>query len=360
MWPLLLFLILVVFVGKNESTWGFSTTTGTVPPYRFGTTSTTTPTAISTARLRTRCWNSPRRSASDLLGDDEPPLPFTPLVPLPSLPSPHPQQPRKSRLLSLNTSKNPIAHRTTNGAPSENWQSHTSRRRILLILKSTANWASLLCLFDCTILPLLSLLLPLVGWMNTGSTTTFAADGSLGSSFQHFLCHGVHTLALYFVVPTGTATVIWNYWTGHRNRWVAAMGLAGIVLVGWTNLPGSISSSSSSLLLQQVQHHNHSLLSHDGSTVYQLLHLMGSLLLLGSNLVAQQVLGCDCGIPFCRPVGKNTWKKKKNPLLVVPLASMRSGTTTTTTTAMSLQTQMIHHKQRLHLQSTRLTVMEDV
>jgi hypothetical protein len=175
---------------------------------------------------------------------------------------------------------------------------------------------------------------------------------------------GVHTVALYFVVPTGTATVIWNYWALHRNRWVAAMGLAGIVLVGWTNLPGS-NISSSSLLLQQVQHHNHSLLSHDGSTVYQLLHLMGSLLLLGSNLVAQQVLGCDCGIPFCRPVNKTTWKKKKkNPLLVVPLASTSSGTTTPpTTTAMSLQTQMIHHKQRqqrLQLTTTRLTVMEDV
>ena len=208
-----------------------------------------------------------------------------------------------------------------------------------------------------------------MGCIPAGSTTTTSTTLSLFSPAA--LGDWVHTLSLYVVVPTGTATVLWNYWTGHRTWWVAAMGLVGIVLVGWTNLP---ESSSSILLLPPLQHHHHpSLLlvgSHDGGSTtvvfFQVLHWMGSLLLLGSNVVAQRFLGCDCGIPFCRPPFRTTPQSKKHPLLVGPLlastagSSNRGSTTTptsTSTTAMTLQTQMIHHKKQ-HQQKRRVSSLK--
>ena len=254
-----------------------------------------------------------------------------------------------------------------------NWQKSRRRRRIFSILKRAADWASLLCLLDCTILPLLSLFLPfLVGCIPAGPTTTTSTTLPVSFFSPAALADWVHTLSLCVVVPTGTASVLWNYWTGHRTWWVAAMGLVGIVLVGWTNLP----ESSSVLLLPPLQHHHHpSLLlvgSHadGGSTAVvfsQVLHWMGSLLLLGSNVVAQRFLGCDCGIPFCRPPFRTTTQSKKNPLLVGPLllastagSSTRGSTTptTSTTTAMSLQTQMIHHKQQQKQQKRRVSSLQ--
>jgi len=221
-----------------------------------------------------------------------------------------------------------------------------------LHLKRVANWASLLCILDCTILPLVSLIvLPLFGWIKMGvldttmtsivtpDTIATAAVSAMSTSHHHHIHHihhyhsttrttssvfdlcesWIHGMALYFVVPVGTTTVTLNYWTGHRNIWIAGMGFFGILLVGLSSV-GHAGETVLHFLLPPGM----------GGDFHGLLHFIGSLCLFGSNTLSQR-LGCDCGIPFCRP------KKKKNGLSVSsssssihPLLKIPSTTTSTT------------------------------
>ncbi len=160
---------------------------------------------------------------------------------------------------------------------------------LLLALRSVANWASILCVLDCTLLPLLTIILPLIGWIST-------------TAFQNTLCVWSHSLALFFVLPLGTTTTLLNYVTGHRNKVVACIGIVGLVLIGIAN--GDV--------LEQLHH----------GILHRIVNLVGCGLLLGSNYLGQQ-LGCDCGIPFCKP------NKKVDP----------------PPSAMMMQTRMVQYKQ---------------
>jgi hypothetical protein len=107
------------------------------------------------------------------------------------------------------------------------------------------------------------------------------------ATLQQTLCVWSHSLAIYFVLPLGMTTTLLNYATGHRNKGVAYLGIAGLVLVGLAN--GEIF---------ELLHHG---------ILHRVVNLTGCALLLRSNYVAQQ-LGCDCGIPFCKPK-----KQQANP-----------------------------------------------
>jgi hypothetical protein len=186
--------------------------------------------------------------------------------------------------------------------------------------------------------------------MNLGSSSAAA------SAMQVNLCAWMHGLALYFVLPVGTTTVTWNYWTGHRNAFVAGLGVLGLTLVGLANID----------LVPHVLHHGTTT-----TTIHRIVNVLGCLLLLGSNVLSQQ-LGCDCGIPFCKPISGNKMDLQRggapnnHPLLVVPSSlSMSSSTTsgattTTTTTAMSFQTKMIQHKQQQQLLLLQQTTIPSI
>lgn len=123
-----------------------------------------------------------------------------------------------------------------------------------------------------------------------------------------WLCSFSHTLALNFVVPVASLTLGWNYATGHQNKGVAALGLLGVTLIGLANVE---------TFAWAHPHH-------------RIINVVGCGLLLLSNYAAQQ-LGCDCGLPFCKP------KAKKS---------------TPTTTPMMMQTRMIQYKSRAKTDGT--------
>lgn len=59
-------------------------------------------------------------------------------------------------------------------------------------MQQLSNIASMLCVLDCTILPLVSVLLPLLGF----------TTATIGSTSADSLLHSIgHTISLYFVVP---------------------------------------------------------------------------------------------------------------------------------------------------------------
>lgn len=161
--------------------------------------------------------------------------------------------------------------------------------QLLVTFRTVAHWANVLCILDCTVLPLLAIILPLMGWIGTTS------------ALQQSLCAWSHSLALYFVLPLGTTTTLLNYGTGHRNKGVAYLGIVGLLFIGIAN--GDI---------WEVLHHG---------PMHRVVNVVGCGMLWSSNYIGQK-LGCDCGVPFCKP---------KKPLDPPP-------------SAMMMQTRMIQYK----------------
>lgn len=227
-----------------------------------------------------------------------------------------PQAPQGQRRVILPRSHQ--ARPAASTAVASNMDPSSSRQNssiVLSAIQSTANWASFLCILDCTLLPLLSLALPLFEWLHIGTAT-----------WQHTLCVWSHGLALYFVLPVGCTTVSLNFVRGHGNWRVAGVGYIGLLLVGLANLDFV------------------PFLSH--GALHRVTNLLGCGLLLTSNYLSQQ-LGCECGIPFCRPGSRASASTATNPLLLgVAKQSSRptSAVKTSTSSAMSMQTRMVQFK----------------
>jgi MerC mercury resistance protein len=136
-------------------------------------------------------------------------------------------------------------------------------------LRQVSNFASMLCVLDCTVLPIMTVALPLLGIMN------------LGPARMDFLHHLGHKLALYFVLPVGGSTGLLNY-LSHKKKWIASLTAVGLVLVGFANshiryLPffGHVE------LLHVIQH----------GPMHRVVNIVGCGFLLGSNYLSQKQ-GC--------------------------------------------------------------------
>jgi len=138
-------------------------------------------------------------------------------------------------------------------------------------LSQVSNIASILCVADCTLLPLVTLVLPLLG---------FAASSSQGCHLNDF----GHSMALWFVIPVGSFAAISNF-LSHRRLKLTLPAIAGLVLVYLTN--------GHALLPHDLVHVFHSGLTH------RLVNLMGCALTLGSNYLSKKAApcydpNCDC------------------------------------------------------------------
>ena len=85
-------------------------------------------------------------------------------------------------------------------------------------LTSLANVASILCVVDCTVLPLVTVLFPLFG---------IAAGGSNMAGILETIGH---SLALWFVIPVGMLATATGY-LGHRSRRPVLPSALGLLLV---------------------------------------------------------------------------------------------------------------------------------
>ena len=222
------------------------------------------------------------------------------------------------------------------------------------VIQNISNWASLFCILDCTVLPLLTILLPLVGWVSAaigGSTTTAA--------LQHSLCVWSHNLAMYFVLPVGTFTTLWNYQTGHQNKRVAALGLVGIIVIGLANGGGEWIVAQLALVTTIPTHVLTTLTALHHGILHRVANLAGCALLLGSNYMAQQ-LGCDCGMAFCQPGGRRRpTASAPNPLLQVSSNHQRTASPAPQSSVMTMQTRMIQFKYQQELQQQQRQPLPD-
>lgn len=147
-------------------------------------------------------------------------------------------------------------------------------------LLKVSNFASLLCVLDCTILPVITIVLPLFGIV-AGSPAQMEWLHELG-----------HSLALWFVLPVGGLATTLNY-TNHRKLWIASMGWTGLVAVLAANA-GCVHVPFGGHVLHDVLH-----VLHHG-VIHRITNLVGCALLLSSNYLSHKQGGCRD--PTCKHV----------------------------------------------------------
>jgi len=143
-------------------------------------------------------------------------------------------------------------------------------------LLRASNTASLLCVLDCTILPVVTVLLPLLGIVASPTQSKFLHD--IG-----------HTIALYFVLPVGGLATTMNYVSHHRPL-LTAMATFGMMMIYAANGNGV-----GPILARLPRDWIHAL--HCGSWLHRITNLVGCACLLGSNYWSHRLAGGggECG-----------------------------------------------------------------
>lgn len=141
-----------------------------------------------------------------------------------------------------------------------------------------SNFASFLCVLDCTILPAITLLLPLFG---------IVAASPVQMEWLHELGHSV---ALYFVMPVGLMATTSNFLYNHRKVWITAIGWLGLALIFASNAGCSLVGHHHPL--HQVLH----IVAH--GVAHRVANLSGCALLILSNLISRRRHACNHG-PNC-------------------------------------------------------------
>ena len=137
-------------------------------------------------------------------------------------------------------------------------------------MRKISNFASFLCVLDCTILPVITVALPLLGVLQ------------LPAAQLQMLHQLGHSLALYFVLPVGSLTTLVNY-ASHKKSWISSLAIAGLCLVGLANSHLHLHNAPQwvSTMLHMIQH----------GPWHRVTNISGCALLLGSNYLSQQQ-GC--------------------------------------------------------------------
>jgi MerC mercury resistance protein len=151
------------------------------------------------------------------------------------------------------------------------------KERILQV----SNYASALCVLDCTILPIVTVLLPLFG-------IAFASSHAL-----HELGHRV---ALYFVLPVGFTATTTNYALNHRKKWITAIGWVGLAAIFLANAGCSFGHGWNGPIGRGLHHLSHAI--HHG-VAHRVANLTGCSLLIISNTLARRQGGCAMHGPNC-------------------------------------------------------------
>lgn len=122
-------------------------------------------------------------------------------------------------------------------------------------LLDVSNFASLLCVLDCTLLPLVSIAIPALSWgvgfiIGSGGAST-AVPPTL-SAFLAYLPVLSHGIALYFVIPVGLLTTVINFFFGHREVKFSMTALFGVALIYAANSSTGVGIPSIDAWLQST------------------------------------------------------------------------------------------------------------
>lgn len=129
------------------------------------------------------------------------------------------------------------------------------------VLRTISNVASLLCVIDCTLLPIVTILFPL---LNMALPL---------ESLHHF----GHAMAMFFVLPVGTLTTAFNF-SSHRRIQLLTMSIMGLIMIGLAN--------SHAVPFHWIHH----------GWGHRIINVAGCTALLTSNYRSHQLVhkNCDC------------------------------------------------------------------
>jgi len=128
-------------------------------------------------------------------------------------------------------------------------------------ISKVANFASILCAIDCTVLPLVTVTLSLLGIAASPSQLKWLHE--LG-----------HSVALFFVLPVGGLATTMNF-IAHRHILPSSFAFLGLFLIYLTNGHGGPILSKIPHGLIHPLHHN--------MLIHRVVNLTGVACLLGSN-----------------------------------------------------------------------------
>lgn len=172
---------------------------------------------------------------------------------------------RRSALLPLQSSTPAVTSRKTN---------------LRQNLSNVAGIASLLCVVDCTVLPIVTILFPLLG---------------LGSASQAAFWHEIgHRVALFFVLPVGGFAAVSNILSRPKKETTkynisAALAFLGLTFVYAAN--GGPHVPLLSLLPPTVISELHC-----GTMIHRATNIAGCALMLGSNYVCRKMSDYAAGV----------------------------------------------------------------
>jgi len=184
-------------------------------------------------------------------------------------------QSKPERFISRRSSLLPLQSSTPSVTSDEN----LSKRSVKQNLSKMASIASLLCVLDCTVLPIVTVLFPLFG---------------LGSASQAALWHEIgHRVALFFVLPVGGLAAVSNIFSRPKKGFTkynisAALAFLGLTFVYAAN--GGHHAPFLSLLPPGVF-----CKLHCGTMIHRVTNIAGCGLMLGSNYVCRKISGCAVG-----------------------------------------------------------------
>mmetsp|Transcript_17550 Transcript_17550/g.26259 ORF Transcript_17550/g.26259 Transcript_17550/m.26259 type:complete len:247 (+) Transcript_17550:101-841(+) len=159
--------------------------------------------------------------------------------------------------------------------PSTSTSTSTPTSTVLLDIREKlakiSNIASLLCVVDCTVLPIVTVIFPLIG---------------LGASpaQAHWLHELGHSVALFFVLPVGGLAATMNYLSS-KSMPLFSIATAGLSLIYAAN------GGHSAPLLSSLPHDLACKL-HCGTVLHRSVNIIGCALLLSSNYFAHR-LSCN-------------------------------------------------------------------
>ncbi|PFH37749.1 hypothetical protein BESB_000910 [Besnoitia besnoiti] len=159
-------------------------------------------------------------------------------------------------------------------------------------LSDWSSFAAVLCAIDCTVLPALAALLPVVGLLG---------DSEGAHDHLHFYSH---LAALYVVLPLGFVALVLNY-LQHRRTALLVSGLVGLAIVFVTHCHDSI----------PLPHWLH-WIAHD----HALIGAVGSALLISTNYLSHKAIhGMDSASSHascCASKGRCPSKQHGGPEMV--------------------------------------------
>lgn len=129
------------------------------------------------------------------------------------------------------------------------------------VLRTISNVASLLCVIDCTLLPIITILFPL-----------------LNMAFPLESLHSIgHAIAMFFVLPVGTLTTALNF-SSHRRIQLLTISITGLIMIGLAN--------SHAVPFHWIHH----------GWGHRVINVAGCTALLTSNYRSHQLVhkNCDC------------------------------------------------------------------